>query len=116
MGQVETEAVDTAKTIGYTASLADGVSAKVKQLDLAKSRVSDCQQRVNDLIDLRLCAEGVKSALADEDYEKAAAHLHRFLAMDEALLKVKRFLKLFFFHNLTVKKKVKIMRYLFWGK
>lgn len=87
MTKVQNEAVDMAKSIGFTASLADGVSAKVKQLDLAKVRVSNCQQRVNDLIDLRLCADGVKSALNDEDYEKAAAHLHRFLAMDEIQLK-----------------------------
>ena len=49
--------------------------------------MSDCQQRVNDLIDLRLCANGVKCALNDEDYEQAAGHLHRFLAMNEASLK-----------------------------
>ena len=44
-----------AKLVCKTASLADGVSEKVKQLDLAKSRVSNTQQRVHDLIDLRLC-------------------------------------------------------------
>ena len=73
------DAETLACVIGTTAALADRVSAKVKQLDIAKSRVSDCQQRVNDLIDLRLCSDGVQSALADEDYEQAAAHLHRFL-------------------------------------
>ena len=50
--------------------------------------MSECQQRVNDLIDLKLCSDGVKAALNEEDYEQAAAHLHRFLAMDENLLKV----------------------------
>ena len=39
--------------IGHTALLAEKVSAKVKVLDLAKSRVAECQQRVHDLIDLR---------------------------------------------------------------
>ena len=53
IGKVQNEAVEMSKSIGFTASLADGVSAKVKQLDLAKIRVSECQQRVNDLIDLR---------------------------------------------------------------
>jgi len=76
------------QVVGFTASLAEGVSAKVRQLDEAKRRVSDCQQRVHDLIDLQLCSEGVRAALAEEDYEQAAAHLHRFLAMDEALLKL----------------------------
>ena len=42
---------------------------------------------MNDLIDLRLCADGVKHALNEENYEKAAAHLHRYLNMDEVLLK-----------------------------
>lgn len=35
------------------------------------------------MIDLKVCSNGVKTALEDEDYEQAAAHLHRFLAMDE---------------------------------
>ena len=39
--------------ICHTALLAEKVSAKVRQLDLAKSRVAECQQRVHDLIDLR---------------------------------------------------------------
>ena len=39
MGKVENDALDMAKNIGFTASLADGVSAKVKQLDLAKVRI-----------------------------------------------------------------------------
>ncbi len=42
--QAEKNAVDTTKTISYTATLADGVSAKVKQLDLAKVRT---QKRVH---------------------------------------------------------------------
>jgi hypothetical protein len=39
------------------------VSAKVRQLDQAKSRVAECQQRVHDLIDLKRCSEGVTTAL-----------------------------------------------------
>ena len=61
---------------------------QVRQLDLAKSRVAECQQRVKDLIDLRGCSEGVSTALEEEDYEQAAAHIHRFLCMDESLLKM----------------------------
>ena len=79
----QAEAKKLSSVISFTARLAEGVSAKVKQLDLAKGRVSECQRRVNDLIDLKLCSEGVGAALKEEDYEQAAAHLHRFLAMDE---------------------------------
>nr|CAG4643799.1 EOG090X02VY [Lepidurus arcticus] len=77
-----------ADMINFTAVLADNVSAKVRELDTAKGRVSECQQRVNDLLDLKLCREGVVSALRNEDFEQAAAHVHRFLAMDETLLKL----------------------------
>lgn len=42
---------------------------------------------MHDLIDLKLCSEGVVTALNEEDYERAAAHIHRFLAMDESLLR-----------------------------
>lgn len=52
-----------------------------------QNRVSECQQRVNDLLDLQQCSEGVATAMQNEDYEQAAAHVHRFLTMDEALLK-----------------------------
>jgi len=54
---------------------------------LAQSRVSECQQRVHDLLDLQLCSNGVQTALRNEDFEKAAAHVHRFLSMDQHLLK-----------------------------
>ena len=73
--------------IAYTCGLAEKVSFKVRQLDQAKTRVAECQQRVHDLIDLKLCSEGVVTALSEEDYEKAAAHIHRFLAMDESILR-----------------------------
>lgn len=52
-GGVATGADSIANLVSQTAVLADGVSVKVKQLDLAKSRVSNTQQRVHDLIDLR---------------------------------------------------------------
>lgn len=49
--------------------------------------MSECQQRVHDLLDLQLCSIGVQTALRNEDFEKAAAHVHRFLSMDQHLLK-----------------------------
>lgn len=52
-----------------------------------QSRVSECQRRVQDLLDLQLCSEGVQNALKSDDYEEAAVHIHRFLAMDQHLLK-----------------------------
>jgi len=88
VGDVKSEGERLSGLIGHTALLAEKVSAKVKVLDLAKSRVAECQQRVHDLIDLRRCSDGVVAALNDEDYEQAAAHIHRFLAMDENVLRL----------------------------
>ncbi|KAH8350733.1 hypothetical protein KR084_005657 [Drosophila pseudotakahashii] len=70
-----------------TAQLAESVSAKVRRLDLARCRASECQQRVHDLIDLHLCSQGVVKAIGEEDYEKSATHIARFLAMDQQLLR-----------------------------
>lgn len=51
-----------------------------------QSNVNDVQQRVSDLIDLELCSQGVQKAILNEDYEQAAAHIHRFLGIDQSLL------------------------------
>lgn len=49
--------------------------------------MDQCLERVNDLIDLEICSQGVLQAILDLDYEKGAAHVHRFLSMDQSLLK-----------------------------
>ncbi|KAI5737827.1 hypothetical protein M8J76_017171 [Diaphorina citri] len=84
---VKSEAKELEEMVNFTSTLAEKVSSKVRQLDLARSRVSDCQKRVHDLLDLQLCSNGVETCLQSEDYEKAAAHIHRFLSMDQNLLK-----------------------------
>lgn len=83
---IHNDSIKLTDMIGHTASLAENVSAKVRRLDEARSRVSECQQRVHDLIDLQLCSQGVTIAIKDEDFEKGAAHIHRFLSMDQNLL------------------------------
>ncbi|XP_040577754.1 conserved oligomeric Golgi complex subunit 4 [Lepeophtheirus salmonis] len=82
------KAVELSQVLSKAGKLAEEVSSKVKRLDMAKSRVSQCQNRVSDLMDLRLCSEGVLTTLKNEDYEQAAAHIHRFLSMDEGILKL----------------------------
>lgn len=36
---------------------------------------------------MEICSQGVQAAILDSDYEKGAAHIHRFLSMDQSLLK-----------------------------
>ncbi|KAB0804286.1 hypothetical protein PPYR_01256 [Photinus pyralis] len=83
--KVETQ--DLVNTIHNIAESAEGISNKVRTLDCARNRVDECQQRVADLIDVGLCSEGVQTAILNEDYEKGAGHVHRFLSMDQSLLK-----------------------------
>ncbi|KAG7204148.1 hypothetical protein KM043_001990 [Ampulex compressa] len=83
---IRTEGEKFCDMIARTNDLAENVSAKVRQLDLARSRVCECQRRVNDILDLQLCSEGVATALRNEDYEQGAAHVHRYLSMDQQLL------------------------------
>lgn len=86
-----TSAKNNAGTLGgmitHTSQLSENVSSKVRRLDEARSRVSECQQRAHDLIDLQLCSQGVMAAIKEENFEQAAAHISRFLSMDEGLLK-----------------------------
>lgn len=80
------ESTDLFKNIDSTSQLAVRVSSKVKKLDLTRSRISECQIRVHDLIDLHVCKTGVLQAFEAKDYETASVHLKRFLSMDTTLL------------------------------
>lgn len=81
----ESDARQLDSLLQMTSSLADDVSGKVRQLDLCKSRIVECLQRVEDALDLRFCTEGIRTAMANEDYEQAAGHVHRFLTLDQSI-------------------------------
>ncbi|CAG9771862.1 unnamed protein product [Ceutorhynchus assimilis] len=81
------EAQELVTTINDISDSSEKISSKIRQLDLARGNVDECLLRVNDLIDLEICSQGVQQAILDLDYEKGAAHVHRFLSMDQSLLK-----------------------------
>ncbi|CAG2106164.1 unnamed protein product [Medioppia subpectinata] len=87
MSLIESDAKQLSSLIRFTSSLADSVSYKVRRLDSAKTRVTQCLQRIEDILDLKFCTDGIQKALSAEDYEQAAAHIHRFLSMDESILR-----------------------------
>ncbi|KAG9460403.1 hypothetical protein GDO78_022054, partial [Eleutherodactylus coqui] len=76
--------------ITFTCNLAENVSSKVRQLDLAKSRLYQAIQRADDILDLKFCMDGVQSALKNEEYEQAAAHIHRYLCLDKSVIELSR--------------------------
>jgi hypothetical protein len=87
MSLIESDAKQLSSLIQFTSQLADSVSYKVRRLDLAKTRVTQCLQRIEDILDLKFCTDGIQKALTNEDYEQASAHIHRFLSMDETMLR-----------------------------
>ncbi|XP_035231381.1 conserved oligomeric Golgi complex subunit 4-like [Stegodyphus dumicola] len=84
---IHSDAEQLSSMISFTSALAENISSKVKQLDVTRSRVTECMQRVEDILDLKFCTDGVQTALQNEDYEQAAAHIHRFLSLDQTVLK-----------------------------
>lgn len=73
--------------ITKTSKIAFAVSSKIRKLDTAKERVAACLQRIGDILDLKFCTQNIEKALLNDDYEQAAAHIHRFLSLDENNLK-----------------------------
>ncbi|XP_032051771.1 conserved oligomeric Golgi complex subunit 4 [Aythya fuligula] len=87
---IEGDAQQLAGMIAFTCSLAENVSSKVRQLDLAKNRLYQAIQRADDILDLKFCMDGVQTALRGEDYEQAAAHIHRYLSLDKSVIELSR--------------------------
>uniref|UniRef100_A0A8C5SR49 Conserved oligomeric Golgi complex subunit 4 N-terminal domain-containing protein n=1 Tax=Laticauda laticaudata TaxID=8630 RepID=A0A8C5SR49_LATLA len=87
---IEGDAQQLGGTIAFTCRLAENVSSKVRQLDLAKNRLYQAIQRSDDILDLKFCTDGVQAALRSEDYEQAAAHVHRYLCLDKSVIELSR--------------------------
>ena len=84
---LQTDASRLSNAVEFCLTIADSVSSKVRQLDLAKSRVFESIQRVDDILDLNYCTEGVHETMKQQNYEQAARHIHRYLCLDQQMLK-----------------------------
>ncbi|KAM9991593.1 hypothetical protein ACTFIZ_005004 [Dictyostelium cf. discoideum] len=72
--------------ISSTCQLAENLSSKVKKLDNIRERIKDTLKKVDDIIDLKNCIEGVQISIEKEDYEGAAFHINRYLSIDKSVL------------------------------
>uniref|UniRef100_A0A8C5KGU9 Conserved oligomeric Golgi complex subunit 4 n=1 Tax=Jaculus jaculus TaxID=51337 RepID=A0A8C5KGU9_JACJA len=54
------------------------------------NRLYQAIQRADDILDLKFCMDGVQTALRNEDYEQAAAHIHRYLCLDKSVIELSR--------------------------
>ena len=59
----------------------------MRELDLVKGRVQETIKRVDDILDLKSCVEGVQLSFHKEEYEQAAAFIHRYLSLDERAMR-----------------------------
>lgn len=57
---------------------------------LLQTRLYNVIQRADDILDLKFCTDGVQTALRNEDYEQAAAHIHRYLSLDQSVIELSR--------------------------
>ncbi|PRQ56322.1 putative oligomeric Golgi complex, subunit 4 protein [Rosa chinensis] len=79
---VKSDADHVLSNVSSTCDLADHVSAKVRELDLAQSRVNSTLLRLDAIVERTNCIDGVKQALDGQDYESAAKFVQRFTQIE----------------------------------
>nr|XP_011468891.1 PREDICTED: conserved oligomeric Golgi complex subunit 4 [Fragaria vesca subsp. vesca] len=79
---VKSDADHVLSNVSSTCDLADHVSAKVRELDLAQSRVNSTLLRLDAIVERTNCIDGVKQALDAQDYESAAKFVQRFIQIE----------------------------------
>ncbi|GJT90661.1 conserved oligomeric Golgi complex subunit 4 [Tanacetum coccineum] len=79
---VKLESDTVLRNVESTRVLADQLSGKVRELDLAQSRVNDTLLRIDAIVEKSACIDGVTKALDVEDYENAANYVKTFLNID----------------------------------
>ncbi|KAD4982576.1 hypothetical protein R6Q59_002186 [Mikania micrantha] len=79
---VKAESDHMLSNVDSTCVLADQVSGKVRELDLAQSRVNETLLRIDAIVERSNCIDGVQKALENEDFEAAANYVQTFLQID----------------------------------
>lgn len=78
------------KTAIIAESIKASISKHVSHLISPQTRLYNVIQRADDILDLKFCTDGVQTALRNEDYEQAAAHIHRYLSLDQSVIELSR--------------------------
>ena len=79
---VKVDAEQLASSVHVTSELSERVSKKVRELDVAQSRIQETLFRINVMVDRANAVNGVTNALQQEDYEAAAQHVRKFLDLE----------------------------------
>lgn len=73
--------------INETASLAEVISDRVRQLDREQSRAKIAIQYVEDVQELKFCVASLNEAMEKKEYDQAATLLQSASKIDVAILK-----------------------------
>lgn len=76
--------------ITFTYNLAKNVSSKVRQLAVTKNCLYQAIQRADHILELKFCMDGVQTALRNEYYKQATAHIHRYFCLDKSVIELSR--------------------------
>lgn len=76
---VQEDSKELLQTITAAAAVAEGVSSKVREIDLSRSRLQQVAERVEKVASSKRAAEDLEMALDNGAYEEAAAIVRRFL-------------------------------------
>nr|XP_043625281.1 conserved oligomeric Golgi complex subunit 4 [Erigeron canadensis] len=79
---VQSESDHMLSNVNSTCILADQVSKKVRELDLAQSRVNETLLRIDAIVERTNCIDGVIKALEFEDFENAASYVETFFSIE----------------------------------
>ncbi|MQM16843.1 hypothetical protein Taro_049805 [Colocasia esculenta] len=82
LSSVRADAAHLLASVSSTSNLADRVSSKVRELDLAQSNVQATLSRIDAVVERGHCLDGARRALDSEDYESAADFVRTFLQID----------------------------------
>ncbi|KAG9305550.1 hypothetical protein G9A89_003613 [Geosiphon pyriformis] len=86
LSSLSSQATDLMNILNGTSIVAERISAQVRQLDLEQSRVQETITEVENVQKLKLCINGIHSAMQIKDYEAAAGYIHRTMALDPSIL------------------------------
>ena len=86
LSSLRADATALAASINGTAALAERVSCKVRQLDTAQSRVRETLTHIDAAVGRAEAVDGLRAALAADDYEGAAARVAAFRDLEARFL------------------------------
>ena len=82
LSSVRSDASHLLSSVRSTSELADRVSSKVRELDLARSNVQATIARIDAVVERAHCLDGARKAMESEEYESAADFVRSFLQID----------------------------------